>query len=853
MRAPSAIRDTQRRVGLPPLELHVLDRPRLVRRMAALARVSLVIAPAGYGKSVATHQWVNRDGRDVAWLALDLLDEDPAAFWHDVIGAIRFLCPATDDEPDRLLDEFGARVPHFLLSLLRQVERDPQPGVLVLDGISRVVDRAVLEGIELLVERMSTHIQLVMVGRSEPHLPIARWRSLGWLCEIGEEQLRFTDIEAIAAAEALSGLRLPTETVLALSRRTEGWPAGLQLALLTICDDANPEAAAARVGGSGRLLSAYFVAEVLEQLPSDELDVALALSVLDEFDAETCAALLGDEAVPVARALQRRRLFLSETGDGRGTMRFHAIFLEVLRNELLWRDPARRLDLHRRAAELCKGRGDLNGAHHHLSLILDHAGSADLVVAPAFAMATVGDHRGISQMMRSLPSDMRVDSADLAYDLATGWIMAGELVESETWCDRGDQLADPDDSFQSARSRILRCGLAMLSCDLDSALRHIEAFRRFARVCGYRSEFDHFAELAARVFLALRRPNDAAEWIDRLHSIARPGDWTDVTVPMAEAWAAWVDGDLLRASNLAEDAVAQAFAGHGPHSQSAFDAMIIASACRLGKGDLAGAEELSDAVAQDARVLGTPWNRLRAGLLQAGVRRLVRGPRAALDVVAETRRTPGIDDRHSFVRRELDFVEAAALIELGAVAPATRLLDAHPDQPRKRLLLARAASRYETVTTVEETLGLRTGWTLPAQLEADLLIARAGSSTDGALLTETLATANATGWVKPFLGHGQAVEDFITGQPLDHLHPKLLATLSLRRAGAVPTGLRAQLTPRELTVLRLLSTHLSYAEIAGRLYLSVNTVKTNLKSLYRKLDVASRSEAVERATRAGIT
>jgi LuxR family maltose regulon positive regulatory protein len=393
----------------------------------------------------------------------------------------------------------------------------------------------------------------------------------------------------------------------------------------------------------------------------------------------------------------------------------------------------------------------------------------------------------------------------------------------------------------------------MLSCDLDAALRHIEEFRRFSRICGYRSEFDHFAELAARVFLALRRPNDAAEWIDQLHGIARPGDWTDVTMPMAEAWAAWVDGDLLRASNLAEDAVAQAFAGHGPHSQSAFDAMIIAAACRLGKGDLAGAEELTDAVAHDARVLGTPWNRLRAGLLQAGVRRLTRGPRAALDVVAETRRTPGIDDRHSFVCRELDFAEAAALIELGAVAPAARLLDAHPDDPRKRLLLARAASRYETVTTVEETLGVRTGWTLPAQLEADLLIARAGSSTDGALLTETLATAGATGWVKPFLGHGQAVEDFIAGQPLDRLHPKLLATLSMRRAGAVPTELRTQLTPRELTVLRLLSTHLSYAEIAARLYLSVNTVKTNLKSLYRKLDVASRSEAVERATRAGIT
>lgn len=853
MRAQSAILDTQRRVGLPPLELHVLDRPRLVRRMAAPARVSLVIAPAGYGKSVATHQWVNRDGRDVAWLSLDLLDDEAESFWHDVIDAIRLLRPAMDDEPDRLLDEFGARDPQFLLSLLRQVERDPRPGVLVLDEISRVVDRSVLEGVALLVERMSTHIQLVMIGRSEPRLPVARWRSLGWLCEIGEEQLRFTDIEAIAAAGALSAVRLPTKTVLALSHRTEGWPTGLQLALLSIRDDADPEVAATHLAGSDRLLSAYFVSEVLDQLPPDELDVALGLSVLDEFDAETCAALLGEDAVPVAHALHRRRLFLSEVTGGHGTMRFHAVFLEVLRNELLWRDPARRFELHRRAAEMCKARGDLNGAHRHLGLIADSAGSADLVLAPAFAMATVGDHRGILLMMRSLPSDMRVDSTDLAYDLATGWILTGDLVETAKWCDRGDQLADPDDAFQSARAHVLRCGLAMLSCDLDAALRHIGEFRRSARICGDRSEFDHFAELAARVFLALNRPTDAAEWVDRLRGRAQPGEPTDVTVRMAEAWTAWSDGDLLQASSLAEDAVALAFAVHAPHTQSAFDARLIACACRLGKGDLAGAEELSDAVAHDARVLGTPWNRLRAGLLQAGVRRLGRGPRAALDVLAETRRVPGLDDSHDFVRQELDFAEAEALIELGAVAPATRLLDTHQDQARKRLLLARAASRYETVTTVEEALGLRTGWPLPAQLEADLLLARAGSTTNCPLLTETLITANATGWVTPFLGHGQAVEDFITTQPLDRLHPKLLATLSVRRVGVVPTALRAQLTPRELTVLRLLSTHLSYAEIAGRLYLSVNTVKTNLKSLYRKLDVASRSEAVERATRSGIT
>lgn len=835
-------------------DVHMLERPRLVRHMSVPARVTVVVAPAGYGKTVAVRQWVDHDVRDCSWATLDLIDDSPDGFWRDLITAVRALRPDIDHEPDALLERYGPADARFLASLLEQLEASSEPGVLVLDEISRLTDATSLAGLALLVDRLGPEIQLVLIGRVEPALPVARWRSQGLLCEVGEEHLRFTDVEAVAAVAALSNVELPASSIVALSARIEGWPAGVHLALLAIRDAADPVAAVERVAGSGRLFSSYLVAEVLEKLPADELQVALALSVVDEFDAALCAELLGPAAVPMARALLHRGLFLSRSSESDGALRFHPVFLEVLREELLWRDPLRRIELHRRAADICKARGDLNGAYRHLNRIVDRAAVTELLLGPALKMVVAGDRRGVGQLMRSFPADLEVESQELALDVAAGWMMTGDRAATVHWCDRADELAEPGNMAAQAQGHVLRCGAALLSGDLALAIEHIAQFGHATHTVRELAEFDHFAAMAVRVMLASERMDDAAEWAEQLRSASRSTEWIAELVPVIDGWLAWAVGDLRRATDLSEAVVAKVAVDGGRGNNGVFDAMYIAAWCRLAKGDLHGAHELADAVVHDARLLNTPWHRLRAGVLQAEVRRLTRGPRAALDSVGELRRLPDIEGSpHAYVRRELDFAEAAALIELGALAPATRLIESHADGARKRLLLARAASRYETLTTVEEILGVRAGWTVPQQLEADLLLARAGSASDCHLLTEALTTAGATGWILPFLGHGQAVEDFIAGHALARLHPKLHAVLSQRREGTTPSSLHVELTARELTVLRLLSTHLSYAEIAARLYLSVNTVKTNLKSLYRKLGVASRSEAVEAATRAGIS
>ncbi len=360
----------------PPVPRDALRRVRLTKQLAT-ARVGLVVAPPGYGKTVAVWQFVDATGPPMAWLDLDLLDGNPASFWAHLIQALREIFPTIDDEVEILLSERRPDDLAFLAALMAQIERDGHHGVVVLDDVSVISDRSVLDGIALMVDRVGHLLRFIVIARSDPALPAARWRSAGWLAEVREEHLRFTEAEALTVAAMFPDLELSVEVVLGLHHRTEGWPGGLHLALLSIRDSPDPEAYAREIAGSDRLLADYLAAEVLDRLPAAERDVALALSVLEWFDADLCQDLVGNDAVPIAHQLRRRRLFLTTIDGRRGAMRFHPLFRELLESELWWRDPEKRDALHRRAAALWANRGELNNAYRHLRKIGDVQAASD--------------------------------------------------------------------------------------------------------------------------------------------------------------------------------------------------------------------------------------------------------------------------------------------------------------------------------------------------------------------------------------------------------------------------------------------------------------------------------------------
>ncbi len=720
---------------------------------------------------------------------------------------------------------------------------------MVLDRVPRVSHGAILEGLALLIDRVSHIVPFVLLGRRAPDLPIGRWRAAGWLTEIGDDELPFTDDEAVAVGTLVHDINVGHEVILAVNRRAEGWVTGVMLTLLSLQGRADSSGAAGQIDGADPLFADYFESEVLQRLRPAERDVALSLSVLDTFDIDLCRDLLGNHAVPVARELQRGHVFLSTAGRRGGTLRFMPLLREMLENELPWSNPDRWSLLHRSAAMLSQNRGDLIGAHRHLTRAGDLQKAAELAVQPVLQFVDRGDWRGLAAMMRSLQLLITVDDPALAFDVGAAWLFAGNLDESKQWCDRGEHLVAPDDATMQLRLCTLRGMISLLLGDIDAATVHVADYERLADHREMGPLEGRFSTTAARVMLSLHRLDEAEVWVRRAREIAQPDVISRVTVPALVAWLSLERDRVGPAREMAECACDQADEfGMRPH-HGAFDALVVTGWCRLAAGDLVFAAHFSDEAAVDAEVLGLPWNHLRSGLLVVEVQRLSAGPQAALRVLGDLRLQLEFEPiAIGPVADAVNAAEAMALIGVGRAEAARSLIERLPDTPRRRLLAGYLALASKSLGAVEEVVGDTSAWSRHDQLVADVLRAAACVSPFAdQLLVDALRVGATTGWVSPFLGYGDVVGMLLARLPLDQLHPELAVALARRltRGGADTSRMAPHMSLREQSILELLPTHLAYAEIGERLFVSVNTVKTNVKAIYRKLGVASRSEAVD--------
>lgn len=737
----------------PEVPAGVVIRDRLLDPCGEGNRVLTIIAAAGCGKSIAARQIVDAGHRPFGWLNVDSLDADPSTFWRHLIGALRRAEPAIDDGPERLLALHGAADPAFLAALISAIEVTGTPTTLVIDGISTLTDRAVLDGLALLIERVGDVVRFVVVGRRLPELPIGRWRAQGWVGEIDEVALRFTQDETNDAIASLPGVDLEPAVAAVVAARAEGWATGVILAARSVTTASDPAMAVEQLTGADRLFAEYFATELLDHLTGEERRTALSLSVLRSFDAQLCCDLLGHEAVAVVHDVRLRYGFLADHDLRAGVVRLHPLLREMMEHELMWLDPDLRQALHRRAATLLHERGDFSGAHRHLVAVGEVQAAAELVLRPVLALVDSGDRRGLAQLTHVFPLAASNDDAPFAFDVAVAWLFVGNFAEASRWCDRGHELMPSYDVALLQRSYAVRGMIALLRGEIAAALAHVAEFEQAGHAGKSTAVEERFATTAARVMLAVGRLDDAAIWVDRALTIVGPAVVTDVTAPALDAWLALMRGQLRRATDLATAACARAEAlGARPH-HGASEALVVAGWCHVGAGDLASASEKCEAARADAELLGAPWNRIRSGVLAAEIQRLSGAPEVALAILRDLRADLDLPTTAGHLAEEIDIAEA--------------------------------------------------------------LLQREQAQVDHPLLASVRAQQTA-----------------------------------LRTRGARP--LHDCLTPRELRLLHFLPSHLSYAEIGERLFISVNTVKTNLKALYRKLDASTRAEAVEAAARAGL-
>ncbi len=847
----------------PPIPDDLLVRHRLVDRLSTDARVVLVASLPGYGKTVAARQWVAAVEIPTAWMSVDLLDGEPVSFWSHLLAAIGSACPGVDREPALLLHERGADDPLFLVSLVSQLEDTSHPAAVVLDGLDEHLGRSVYDGLATLIERTGHVLRFVITSRTNPPLPLARWRALGWLEEIREDELRLADDEASEIASRFE-LTVPTasaEGAVALNRRVHGWPIGFHMALMAGGRPADGTQFAGDDDLPEHLLADYLVAEVLAAMSEPERQTALRLSVLDWFDPAICDALVGPGSMKTVTNLLGRGIFLTVVDQRTGAMRFHALFRELLEMELGRRDPLERIELHQRAAMLWRERGNLTAAFRHLSAIGEIGTAHELLVGPALDLVDRGDLDALRRYSTHLPALRDVDDPNLALDLAVISFYGSGTQPASRWCDRAEVLintfdveaeflGDDERTDLGQRLRDLRCSIALLDARLDTALEYIAAPQPPRRAGDQRVFEQRFPILAARVMLASRR-REASQWIQLARVIPGPPIITSVTVPTLLAWNEWLFGRL----DVAIETVDTALTWMDDHDVGAhhlaFDTLITAGWCHLSVGDGARVAELVRRATGDADQLGCVWNHVQAGFLNARLAVVTGDPAEALRLVDQLRSIVPFERCRPYSDRLLG-LEVEALAGVGALDAARAALDSLGQSPQTQILRARFAAVGVDERNV--LLADRDDWTVSERLQAELLTAVRGNPVQVTpQILELLASAAQSRWVLPFIGLGTDVDRLLQSDAVRQVHPHLARTI----ADVAPTGAPQRvgglhLTARELTLLELLPTHLSYAEMGERLFLSVNTVKTNLKTLYRKLGANTRSQAVEAGRQAGV-
>ena len=459
----------------PPPERPVL-RPRLEALLAGgeRARVTLVVAPAGWGKSSLVSQWLRGRSTSAGWVSLDRGDDDVTRFWRYLLSALEHAVPGSAAGALERLEAPGSDVLRDVLpALLNELSARTHAVLVVLDDYHAITADAVHESLRRLVEHAPDQLHLVILSRSDPPLPTSRLRVAGRLVELRAEHLRFTVDEADELLRQALGLRLPEQDVSRLVARTEGWVAGLQLAGLRLAD--RPDAGSRsefieRFTGADRHVVDYLGEEVLAAQPEDVRSFLLETAVLDRISADLAAAVTGrEDSRAVLDRIHRANLFLTPLDDEQHWFRYHQLFRGILQHELARVAPRRPAELHRRAASWFAQAGEAAEAIGHAIASGDSALAAALIAEGWREQFNAGHLATVRGWLDALPPELVAADARLGAGRVWLALDAGRLAEADAALAPAER-AGPDEP----EVRALRALLAYKAGDVRRALALFE-------------------------------------------------------------------------------------------------------------------------------------------------------------------------------------------------------------------------------------------------------------------------------------------------------------------------------------------------------------------------------------------
>lgn len=829
-------------------------RPRLETVLDAEWQVVVVTAPPGYGKSTLVAGWARRSPQHrVAWVSLDPFDRSALSFWRYVTASISRLLPAAL-EPEAILLEHGQPGPEFAAALAHTLWEDRRPLVLVIDDLQWADAATVHDVLGPLVESCRGVLRLVAIGRSDPPLPTHRWRTEGRAVEIRMSDLAFEHDEAASLMRRFDIDALGQRDVERLNEHVEGWAVGLLLSGLTL--EGRPDLAQHLddLIQSDRHLTDYLVDEVLDRLPDDLRELALVLSVTTRFDEELARLLTGrSDAGSLLDRLVRSNPFVVGTVSP-PAYRFHHLLRSLLSTTFRWNDVAAFERAHRVNAAVMLERGHTAEAIASLLEIGAVDEAFDIVTLPVLHTADQGRMRELRQWLDMLGDVQTADPARaLSYALALA--IAGRTEDALVWTERAAELADPADARLALTTAITRVTALAAAGSLDEAARELPRFDAVQGDAHESSLLDsRMSVQLTRIALAAGDLARAERWLPHLSRHPEPVV-AQVVAPAMRSWLHTQRGDIGRALDDAVEACTSAERLEVRPHFSSHDALLArgwAEALAARSPDLANTLE---ALAEDADAIEQPFFLLRLWPLRVMEQALEAGWPAALELTRtlDPGAYPGRGGRLATCHDEL---RALALLDCGLEGEAAPIVESLPAGTTRSLLTARGLMVGGRHDGIEVALAGHESWLIPQRLEALMILAETRLGADGrSTMTQALELGRTSGLVAPFVLEGRRLHRLLEDLPVDELFPALAGRL---RPAATPAGARRPvdivepLTAKELAVLARLPSHETYRAIAAHLYVSVNTVKTYVRSIYRKLGASSRAEAVEVARQCGL-
>jgi LuxR family maltose regulon positive regulatory protein len=883
---------------LPPPRPNAVARPRLLARLNAglHGRLTLISAPAGFGKSTLASAWAQACGRPVAWLALDAGDNDPVRFLAYLTAAVQTVAP-----------EVGAGVlaalrapqpppaPALLTALVNEIAALPTPCLLVLDDY-HVIEAAAVDGaLAFFIEHLPPPLHLAIATREDPPLPLARLRARGQLTEVRAADLRFTADEAAAFLNQAMGLNLGADAIAALEARTEGWIAGLQLAAISMQGYGGDRAAFIdSFTGSHRFVMDYLVEEVLAQQPAAVQTFLLRTSILERMCAPLCAAVVGEGATngqEMLALLERANLFLIPLDDERRWYRYHHLFGDLLRQRLqasVTRDDGvDAATLHRRASQWCEANGLLLEAFHHAVAANDIDHAAFLVEGNGMPLHFRGAVTPVLSWLAALPTHELDAHPNLWITYASALLFTGQLngIEPKVKAAEAILPADPTDAAtRDLVGRIASIRATVAVTQHQDAVIVAQAQRAL--------EFLHPANLPVRT--ATTWALGYAYELQGNRSAARQS--YTAAVAAAEAIGHFIMhlmstlgiAHMQEADNQLEQAaqsyhVALKLAGDPPLPAAA-GAHLGLARLHYAWNDLAAADDHAQQSLRLAQQLENTDRFIASEVMLARLR-LARGEVAA--AWAQLAAAEQAAQRPHLARMlpEIAAAQVDVLLHQGKLNEAARLAQRYAlpfCQVRVLLAAGDAAAALALLADLRAAAEAK-GWQ-DELLQVTVLKAlahQAQGEMETALhrLEEALALAEPGGFIRLFVDEGAPMAELLGAAAAQGLMPeyvgRLLAAFPTSALplpdgrgsdGAPlplpdgrgsdgtprPSPLVEPLSPRELEILQLIADGLSNQEIGARLYLALDTVKGHNRRIFEKLQVQRRTEAVAKARALGL-